>query len=393
MPQRRVTRFLLLPELEILSWNKTGFAHSTCFTKKKKITEYCPRCGLASDAIYDHREVKLKDAPVRGISVVLRVKKRRLYCKSCRKPFTEPLKGVGKRHRTTQRYRREVRWAAENFSDLTKVRRAYRCSSAFVYKVFYEQLAMRVRRNINYPWPSTIGIDEHFFSRSQGYAEFATVFTDYNNKRLREVARGKNKKELMDQLADIEGRENVRNVVLDMSDTYRSFAKEFFPNAKLIADKFHVLRLLTPALNRRRKEVTGDKRKNPVRKLLLRSRINLKYYERDALELWLRDHPEVREVYHWKERLMGFYRIRGYGRAQWALIKMTDDMALSKLPEIKRLRRTLMRWRAEILAYFYNRLTNARTEGFNNIAKLEQKRAFGYKSFQNYRLRLLNACA
>ena len=50
-----------------------------------------------------------------------------------------------------------------------------------------------------------------------------------------------------------------------------------------------------------------------------------------------------------------------------------------------------MKWREEILNYFKTKLTNAKTEGFNNLAKLYQKRAFGYKNFENYRLRLLNA--
>jgi transposase len=75
-----------------------------------------------------------------------------------------------------------------------------------------------------------------------------------------------------------------------------------------------------------------------------------------------------------------------------ALTRLTDILAKSTLKELKRFRRTLKSLRKEILAYFENRLTNARTEGFNNVAKLVQKRAYGYKSFQNYRLRLLNAC-
>jgi transposase len=52
-----------------------------------------------------------------------------------------------------------------------------------------------------------------------------------------------------------------------------------------------------------------------------------------------------------------------------------------------------MKWRTEILAYFATGLTNGRTEGFNNKAKLVKRRAYGYRSFANYRLRLLNACA
>ena len=70
-----------------------------------------------------------------------------------------------------------------------------------------------------------------------------------------------------------------------------------------------------------------------------------------------------------------------------------DAASLRCSPSLQTFRRTLMRWRREILAYFGTGLTNGRTEGFNNKAKLVKKRAYGYRSFRNYRLRLLNACA
>lgn len=98
-----------------------------------------------------------------------------------------------------------------------------------------------------------------------------TVVVDYNNKRVRELVLGRSRCELDQSLQEIPGRENVKNVVLDMSDTYRSFARNFFPNAELIADKFHVLRLLSPSINRRRKAITGDVRKNPVSALFYKS--------------------------------------------------------------------------------------------------------------------------
>src|SRR5216684_1369103 len=80
-------------------------------------------------------------------------------------------------------------------------------------------------------------------------------------------------------------------------------------------------------------------------------------------------------------------------RAAPVFTRLTDQMAGSQLPEIQTLRSTLMRWRFEILTYFASGLTNGRTEGFNNKAKVMKRRAYGYRSFANYRLRLLNACA
>jgi transposase len=372
MPQyRHLSRLVLLPELKLVRFYINHRKQRIHVVEKHSEFEVCPRCATPSNSIYDRRRVAAHDAPIRDQDVWLEVVKRRFSCKPCRRPFTEPIQGIRKGKRMTERYKRSLLWACETFTDLKRVKKHYRCSTWTIYNALYEHLEINLKRHINYPWPKTIGIDEHFFSRSRGYREFATVLVDYNNKRVRELVLGRSRPELEEALKEIPGRENVKNVVLDLSDPYKSFTKNFFPNAKLIADKFHVLRLLNPTINRYRKEITGDKRSNPIRRLLLRNGKNLEYF---------------------KESLHGFYRINHPEAATRVLTKITDAMALCKIPEIKTLRRTLMRWRNEILNYFENRITNARTEGFNNVAKLIQKRAYGVKSFKFYRLRYLNAC-
>jgi len=394
MPQDpQIPQVFLLPELKILKSHTDRYGTLHWWFEKISNFEVCPKCATQSFAVYDHRWIKIHDQPIRDKDVWLHIQKRRFYCKSCRKPFTEPIPGIRKGKRTSERFRRGLLWACENFNDLKRVRKFYRCSTWMIYQTLKEHLTLQLGRHLNYPWPTTIGIDEHFFSRSKGYREFATVLVDFNNRRVREIVLGRSGPVLHESLKHIPGRENVKNVALDLSDSYKSFVKDFFPNAQLIADKFHVLRLLNPALNRRRKEITGDKRTNPIRKLLLRNGKNLDYFERRALYEWLDLHPELREIYHFKEAVYGFYRIKGYRSASRALTALTDRMALSKLPEIKTLRRTFMKWRNEILNYFKTGITNARTEGFNNVAKLVQKRAYGVKSFEMYRLRYLNACA
>ena len=280
MPYGQLSRFLSLPELEITRWNKVGTSTNLCEARKTSLAEVCPKCATLSKSVYDTRKVRLKDQPIRGKQILLTVLKRRFYCRPCKKPFTEPVAGVKKGRRTTERFRRGVLWAAENFSDLNRVRKEFRCSSWFVYSTVHEHLALNLKRDLNYPWPKTIGIDEHFVSRKRGFREFATVVVDYNNRRPRELVLGRSSAELHAGLGHIKGRENVRNVVLDLSDSYKSFVEKFFPNAELIADKFHVLRLLTPHINRRRKLITGDKRNNPVRRLLLMNRCQANVHDR-----------------------------------------------------------------------------------------------------------------
>lgn len=392
MPQGRLTRFVLPKETELVGLVRSEKYQAHFTVKKVSREEVCPRCATLSRSKYDRRTVVVRDAPIRGHGVFIKIEKHRYYCKPCRKPFTEPIDGVLPKKRTTQRFRRDLLWACENFADLTKVRRAYNCSSAFIYRVLYEQLELKLRQ-YQYPWPRVIGIDEHFFSRRNGFSEFATVITDMTHKRLRAVVHGKTRHQLAEQLSNIEGRENVRWVAMDLSDTYKGFIFNHFPNAQIVADKFHVLRLLTPHLIKRRKDFATDRMSSKAKRWLTMSSKNLDYFDRKAIWKFLADKPQLKELYDWKERMFALYRIKGYERAKKALEYMLIDMEKSVLPEIKTLKRTLTRWKQEVLNYFIHRLTNARTEGFNNVAKLVQKRAYGYKSFRNYRLRLLSACA
>ncbi|MCB9085222.1 MAG: ISL3 family transposase [Bdellovibrionaceae bacterium] len=389
----RVSHFVLSPELKLTDHRFLGRFQTIFDVHKESSFEVCPKCATKSFSVHDRRWVKIKDAPIRGNGILLRIRKRRFRCPACKAVFTEPVGLVQKGYRTTRRFRKNLAWSCNNLLDLKRVQKAHKCSAWLVYKVFYEQLELEHRKIKNDPWPKTIGIDEHTFKRNKnkGYREFATVLVDYNHRRIKEVVHGKTAAGLQRDLYHIQGRENVRNVVLDLCDPFKKFAKEHFPNARIVADKFHVLRILNPAINKRRTSITGDKRSNPVRKLLLRNGFKLEYFERKALWKWLDQNPDVKEVYFYKEALHQLYRTKGYHKASRALTRLTDEMAHSNLPEIKTLRKTLMKWRNEILNYFITRLTNARTEGFNNLAKLYQKRAFGYKNFENYRLRLLNA--
>ena len=90
-----------------------------------------------------------------------------------------------------------------------------------------------------------------------------------------------------------------------------------------------------------------------------------------------------------KEAIHKLYRCKGKNLAAKSLTKLSDLLALTKLKELKSLRKTLMSWREEILNYFENKLTNARTEGFNTVCKQLQRRSYGFRSFYNYRLRVL----
>lgn len=393
-PNDFLASFVLLPDLEL------EYCHLRRCVMRARVTASsapCPQCSGTDQSIYDHRTVTLKDVPL-GLGrapVQLSVRKRRFFCRPCRKPFTERIPGVLPGRRTTERFREAVMLACERYVSLKQVQSDFKISSDFVYRAFYERLELKRRKDNQYPWPSAIGIDEHGFGRFTGQRRkaFVSMVVDQSKGKLMEVVFGKSQFEMEVRLAHIEGRENVRYATIDMCDPYKNFIKSFFPNAEIIADKFHVLRLPSGPIMKERKLITGTNADRRARGYLLMNADNLEYGERHALYKYLDRHPKLKELHFWKECLHRLYRTRGHARATAAFDHLTESMARSQLPEIQRLRKTLLKWKTEILNYFKTRMTNARLEGFNCKASLVRRRAYGYRNPNNYRLRLLSACS
>ncbi len=54
-------------------------------------------------------------------------------------------------------------------------------------------------------------------------------------------------------------------------------------------------------------------------------------------------------------------------------------------------RKTLAGWMDKIASYFHQRTTSGMVEGINNKIKLIKRRAFGFRNFQHFRLRVIAA--
>jgi transposase len=393
MPSDILAQQHLLPEMKLLNVRRGPRGGLDMVVEMTATMEVCPKCATPSRSVYDRRWVTVRDEPIRRGETRFAIRKRRFLCRPCGRPFTEPVAGVIKGKRTSERYAKAVQIACEDYVDLKTVRKRFRCSGGYVYSVLYRHLELNLRKRCD-DWPERIGLDEHFFKRGKGFEkrQFVTMVVDQSGGRLLEVAEGRQGVDVEHAVRHLKNPENVRWVSMDMCDPYKRFARDYFPGAQIVADKFHVLRLPNAALMKYRKEAERGKNTAYLRNILLKPGYQVLDYWRPRLKEWLKKYPALEEVYWAKERLSRFYRMRSVAQAAKELTRLTDSLTLSSVPELRRLRATLKKWRIPILNYWTSRQTNARVEGFNNKAKLVKRRAYGYISFPNYRLRLLNAC-
>lgn len=393
MLESSLSRAVLPKDLKLFNTRVYRYGHLWEVEKVRQEFEICPKCATPSRSLAGRCTAVVRDEPLRQMGLWLKIHKHRYYCKTCRKPFTEAVSIVWPGRRTTQRFRKFIGELCENIVDLKRVRSMHRMSTGFIYEAYYSQIQTKLRERLNMRWPEVLGIDEHFFRRVKGEGtEFVTMLTDVKKRKLFEIVLGKNTKTLMEQLAHIPGRENVRIIVMDLSSGYRAFAQKLFPNAKIVADKFHVLRLPSPMIMKVGRQIHGHRQDLKTRRKLLYNRPRLDYFVRQDIDRYLGSHPELNEIYRAKEKLHEIYRTRGTERATAALTKFINELKESKIEDLKRLGRTLKTWSEQVLLYFTHRYTNAITECLNNRGKLVQKRGYGFKSFKNYRLRVLSAC-
>lgn len=91
------------------------------------------------------------------------------------------------------------------------------------------------------------------------------------------------KSELETALTKLKGREIVKQVTIDVSPTFKSIVRNYFPNPAFVANRFHVQRLFSKRLNKMRKSITGDTRNTPTRTLILRNDEDLDWVERRGI--------------------------------------------------------------------------------------------------------------
>ena len=99
---------------------------------------------------------------------------------------------------------------------------------------------------------------------------------------------------------------------------------------------------------------------------------------------------EVAIAYRIKERLRDFYRTSDPDEAR-RCSKSSRATASKKAmpPEVQKLGRTIKHWFDKIANYHLARVSNGPTEALNNLIKRIKRIGFGFRNFENYRIRAL----
>jgi transposase len=327
---------------------------------------------------------------------VLELETYKWVCRGCGRSFWQRFPGLQPRLRATEPFRRSV--CQKHLDGISRSRLAdrERISSATIERWFEWYLKLLAGERIGRACPQILGIDEHFFTRRHGYA---TTFCDLKNHKVHDVVLGRSEASLEGYLARLEEKDRVQVVCMDLAAGYRALVKKHFPQARIVADRFHVIRLVNQQFLACWREIDPIGSKNRgLLSLMRRHRENLTPVQQERLAAYLQDRPELAAIYAFKQRLCAVLLEKGRNQKRCRKLarRFLRDVAALRccgLGPLAQLGHTLHAWREEIACMWRFSRNNGITEGFHTKMEVLQRQAYGFRNFQNYRLRVRVLCS
>jgi len=355
----------------------------------------CAHCGgtqLRSKG-WIHRTVRHEDWGLRHC--VLEVQAPKSKCLSCGRHSRQPLPGILRCQRASEAFQKAIYQQHLDGINRRRLRRRENIGAATVERYFRRGLQRQFREWHPPRCPAVLGIDEHFFTRRKGYA---TTLCDLRNHKIYDVVLGRSEAALEAYLARLEGKTEVRVVSMDLASVYRSIVRKHFPNARIVADRFHVIRIVNHHFLACWKELDPVASKNRgLLSLMRRHRHNLQPDQQARLSAYLANQPALELIYRFKQRLCYLLLKKHRTRKQCErlaprFLRAVYQLRQAGLAQLVQLGDTLHAWRDEIGAMWRFTRNNGITEGFHNKMELISRQAYGFRNFENYRLRVKVLC-
>jgi transposase len=349
---------------------------------------WCPTCGIRAVG-HGRRQVHVRDLPLAERPVVL-VWAKRLWC--CPEPacptrtWSEESDAIAPRAVLTERTRAEIaRRVGPGQQSVARVARDTGVGWHAAMAAVWDHGRPRVDHLARLGAPAAIGLDETSFLAATATHPtlLVTGIVDLDTGRLIDVLPARSATAVTDWLGSkpARWRTGIGHVVIDPYQPYATAVARALPDARLVVDHFHVIRLGNAALDEVRRRIQHTtlghrgRKTDPlyrIRRRLLAGHERLDPAGFARVLAWLDvgdPDGEVAAAYLAKELLRETFTARDVFEARRRLTAFYKQCTTSDVPELERLAKTVRRWATPILRWHRTRLTNAATEGTNLIVK------------------------
>ena len=357
----------------------------------------CPNCMEATAKVNQTESRKVQDLKISEREVWLHIKVRQFFCPTCNRYFFDNPEWIEKGKSYTKR---QSKWIFELCKKqcFTQVGALVNLSYKTVERLFYHEAENQINLKKRYAQVRKLGIDE--ISQNKGKKNYACVLVDLERGIQLDVLPNRKKATLIAHFQSL-GEEFCHQIEVVCSDiwkTYINVAKELFPNAEIVIDRFHVVKALNDVLDFLRKKLRREFKnedcfKSIKWKLFKRSEKcnsnDFALLQNAFNKSWL-----LEEIYQLRNTFNSMFDIAQNKKQLEQHLDLWMEFASQlNFEPLDSFIKTLGRWKTYIAAFATQKITNATTEGLNNFLRYFKRISFGLSNFQHMRLRILIAAA
>lgn len=334
------------------------------------------------------RKALFMDVPVHGKRVGIEVSRQRYVCQVCKKTFSQPLPDINDKRDATNRLVKYIRdWSLRR--TFASVADEVGVAENTVKNIF-EEYVQELEKEHKPKTPEWLGIDEIHIIRKP-----RCVLANIKENTIFDFLVNRNKPLLAKRLEGLQ-RHNIEIVTMDMWLPYKDVVAALIPDAAIVIDKFHVIRMANVAMDSVRKfvrkDLTPKQRRTLIkdRFLLLKRTTELDPFQALIVDGWSKQFPLLGEAYQLKEAFFGIYDSTNKIEAVNHYENWKKIMSSELKPFFEPLLKAMENWHNQIFSYFDHnpRVTNAFTESLNNLIRHVNRNGRGY-SFEALRAKLL----
>lgn len=392
MAKAQITVPLDIPDVRVLQTSVSERGEIIITIESTKAGTQCRKCGKWVTKLHGRDEwVTIRHLPAFGRPTYLRYRPSRYQCQDCEGQPT-----------TTQ----DLEWHDANsphsFSYdnhiLLQVVNSTVEDVSIKEGLAYERMAGALERRIeaSVDWAEiaeikTLGLDE--IALKKGHRDYVTLVTG----RLSDgeiiilgVLPGHEKAEVLEFLRLIPLRiiQTVESVCCDLWEAYTEAGREELPNARIVADRFHVAKHYRHAadqvrkqeLQRLKKELSKEEyqKLNGSFRAFRKNAKDLNTEDRKSLRCFFEHSTSAKQAYILREQLTAVFNLNlSKKQAQSKILHWVQNIQKRGLHCFDDFLKLLNTWWEEITNYFIQRENSGFVEGFNNKVKILKRRCYG----------------
>ncbi len=357
---------------------------------------FCPHCNAYTNRVKDRREIVLNSGSYASKIVLTQIVLKRFYCKQCNRSTTEKIeRRTGSKQITDDIIDSTIKDLA--FDTYTRAAKRLGESISTVMRHFDEYIQSIIEETPTQV--EAIGVDEvamikHVLvssptreDRTLGYKRvydrypYQFVIVDHKTGHVLDIVNGRTKAIVLQLLR--EKYESFGFVSMDLWQTYRMVFLEEFPQACIIADKFHVVRNFTWAFSRSRIELCKEYNIGTTKHWRILTCRSSKLDENGLLkrDVMFDLVPELKPAYEAKEMAYECFKSKNLEEFRERFSSLCDYVYEHKIYHFYKALQTVKSWRQEIENMFlYPEYSNGRIERLNATIKKMKRNAHGYSN-------------